>query len=402
MAFFVILFSRINRFCEKLADKVLRPLLLAFFACLYLLLFCHSAAGADRLQLPAIPSELASRSLLLDMTRTAEHLYAVGERGHIIYSADQGDTWQQAQVPVSVSLTAVNFADSEHGWAVGHDGVILATSDGGKQWTKQLDGFQLNQLVLEYYQQAQEKLARELEEAVSSGADVEALEEQLELLDIASEDALIAQEEGPTKPFLDVLFVDRQQGWAIGSYGLIFETRDGGQQWLPKMLSLDNPDGFHLNSILRTRRGELIIAGEAGMLFRSDDLGQSWQLLESPYDGSFYSLIEVQSSEALLVVGLRGRAFSSHDRGDQWQAVDSATRSTLSVSLQLKNGELILAGNSGAISVSDDGGQRFSHYVQPSRKSFTAAVETANGHLVFSGQGGITRVSREQLGEAAQ
>ena len=33
--------------------------------------------------------------------------------------------------PVSVTLTAVRFADATHGWAVGHGGVVLATADGG-------------------------------------------------------------------------------------------------------------------------------------------------------------------------------------------------------------------------------------------------------------------------------
>ncbi|MEH6625139.1 MAG: YCF48-related protein [Motiliproteus sp.] len=402
MAFFVTLFSRIVEFCEKPGNKAFRTFLVASIACLSLLPSAHSVAGTDRLQLPAIPSALASRSLLLDMTRTAERLYAVGERGHIIYSNDQGNSWQQASVPVSVSLTAIDFADADHGWAVGHDGVILASDDGGLHWSKQLDGLRVNQALVDLYQDARDKLSNQLQQAESNGADVEVLQEQLELLEIAYEDALIAQEEGPTKPFLDVLFVDKKVGWAIGAYGLIFETRDGGQQWLPKMLALDNPDGFHLNSMLRTQRGELLIAGEAGILFRSEDLGKSWQRLESPYDGSFYSLVEIQPAATLLVVGLRGRAFSSNDRGEHWQTVNSATRSTLSAAKQLSNGELILAGNGGAISVSGDGGEGFVHYIQPERRGFTALVETADGHLVLAGQGGITRLSRQQLGKSAQ
>ena len=54
-------------------------------------------------------------------------MFAVGERGHILHSADAGSTWSQSPVPASANLTAVYFADAKHGWAVGHVEVILRT-----------------------------------------------------------------------------------------------------------------------------------------------------------------------------------------------------------------------------------------------------------------------------------
>ncbi|MDO6748847.1 WD40/YVTN/BNR-like repeat-containing protein, partial [Gilvimarinus sp. 1_MG-2023] len=98
------------------------------------------AQWVDPLQTPAQTSAKAHTALLLDITQAGERLVAVGAFGHILYSDDQGASWQQAQVPVSVTLTAVSFADARHGWAVGHDGIILATEDGGLNWRKQLDG----------------------------------------------------------------------------------------------------------------------------------------------------------------------------------------------------------------------------------------------------------------------
>ena len=359
-----------------------------------------NADDVDRLQLPALPTTLAHRSLLLDLDRIDGRLFAVGERGHIIYSEDEGDSWLQAAVPVSSSLTAIHFIDSNTGWAVGHDGVVLKTDDGGNSWVKQLDGYEINTMVVAAYQQQMQQLQKQLEQLQSQGADTEELEIAIEDFEIVLDDALVAEEEGPTKPLLDLLFLNPQQGWVIGSYGLILETNDGGANWLPVMTKLDNPDGFHLNSILQTSQGDLLIAGEAGALFRSQDSGQSWQRLDSPYEGSYYALLETQPSRSLLVVGLRGRTFQSDDGGDSWQELDSATRSTLSAALQLDNGDLLLAGSSGALSVQPATGTSFINYIEPLRRGFSAVIEVRNGDLLLSGQGGITRVKRQQLEEA--
>ncbi|MCW8883657.1 MAG: YCF48-related protein [Motiliproteus sp.] len=372
--------------------------------CALVLFFGHIsnlfAADEDRLNLPALATKLAHRSLLLDLDRAGERLFAAGERGHIIYSEDQGSSWQQATVPVSSSLTAISFVDANTGWAVGHDGVVLKSSDGGGSWVKQLDGYQINRMVLAAYSQQMQQLRQQLEQLQDQEADTEELEITIEDLEIVLEDAQLAEKEGPTKPLLDLLFLDPMHGWVIGSYGLILETHDGGSNWLPVMTSLDNPDGFHLNTILRTSRGDLLIAGEGGVLFRSQDEGGSWQRLDSPYEGSYYAALETQPAGTLLVVGLRGRAFRSEDGGDSWLELDSATRSTLSAALQLDNGDLLLAGGSGSLSMQADSEGAFFNYVEPQRRGFTALLEASNGDLVLSGQGGITHVKRQQFEEA--
>ena len=68
-----------------------------------------SAAPADPLQLPAQPSLLAAKSPLFAITSAGPRLVAVGQRGHILISDDNGAQWQQVPVPVSIDLTAVHF-----------------------------------------------------------------------------------------------------------------------------------------------------------------------------------------------------------------------------------------------------------------------------------------------------
>ncbi|HIQ53146.1 MAG TPA: hypothetical protein EYH51_07785, partial [Pseudomonas pachastrellae] len=96
---------------------------------------------------PAIQSPLASHTLLIDAAVVGDRLVAVGSRGHIVYSDDQGKSWSQAEVPVRQLLTAVYFVDDKRGWAVGHDSLILNTTDGGATWAMQYRDPELDQPV---------------------------------------------------------------------------------------------------------------------------------------------------------------------------------------------------------------------------------------------------------------
>ncbi len=106
----------------------------------------------DVLDMPAAPSKLAAKSLLIGVALAGERIVGVGPHGHIVYSDDQGKSWVQAAVPVSSDLVAVHFPTRQKGWAVGHDGVVLHSSDSGATWSKQFDGHAAAQLMVNRYQ----------------------------------------------------------------------------------------------------------------------------------------------------------------------------------------------------------------------------------------------------------
>lgn len=65
------------------------------------------AAAADEY---STESAKASQSLLIDAAHAGKRLVVVGDRGHILFSDDQGKTWTQARVPTRQLLTAVFFS----------------------------------------------------------------------------------------------------------------------------------------------------------------------------------------------------------------------------------------------------------------------------------------------------
>ncbi|WP_211368004.1 WD40/YVTN/BNR-like repeat-containing protein [Pseudoxanthomonas sangjuensis] len=330
-------------------------------------------AGSDPLDRPARISPLAPRALVTGIASAGERLVAVGQRGHVLVSADSGATWAQSEVPVSSDLTAVQFVDARVGHAVGHDGVVLRSEDGGQSWKRVLDGRQANRLLVDYMQ---ERVAADPSDANQA------------LLDEAKRNAGL----GPDKPFLDVWFDSPDEGFVVGAYNLIFHTADGGRSWQPWFDRTDNPRLFNLYAI-RPVGETLVIAGEGGLLLRLSAEQQRFVALPSPYEGSWFGLVATQDN--LLAFGMRGNAWLSTDRGDTWQQVDSGLHASITTGVRTEDGEVWLADQSGAVARSTDGGHGF--HAQPLAAALPAAALALQGQaIVLGGPRGLQRFDREK------
>ncbi len=313
----------------------------------------EEAAGTDVEYSEIAP--LATRSLLLDAAPAGARMVVVGERGHVLLSDDQGETWRQARVPTRATLTSVYFHDAKLGWAVGHDEVILLSDDGGENWTRT--------------HAAPEK----------------------------------------EQPLLDVRFKDAEAGFAFGAYGTILASRDGGRSWMPhafdpkplvpqtKPAAQSADDEFidesaandmHLNAVARAADGKLYLAAESGHLLRSDDDGASWLELPSPYEGSFFGVLPLDGA-TVLAFGLRGHLFRSEDAGMTWRQIETSTHAMLTNGLRLDQQTVVITALAGTLLVSRDGGSTFNLEQQADRKGIAAALPAGNGRLLTVGEGGI-------------
>jgi len=279
----------------------------------------------------SLQAPLAVRSLTLDAAAADGLLVAVGERGHILISNDQGESWQQAEVPTRSTLTGVYFHDRNLGWAVGHDSVILRTTDGGATW---------------------ERVHWDPEEE---------------------------------SPLLDVWFSDADNGFAIGAYASFYATSDGGTTWSFQPISEDD---FHLHHLTRSASGRLYLAAEAGMVYRSDDEGETWVELPSPYTGSFFATLPLED-DALLLFGLQGHLFRSEDAGETWTELESGTTAMLTDSVRLADGTILITGLGGVVLVSSDGGHTFERFQQPDRRGISAVVVADDARLFMVGEFGV-------------
>jgi photosystem II stability/assembly factor-like uncharacterized protein len=288
----------------------------------------------------SVEAPLASRSLLLDGIFVDGLAVAVGERGHVLVSQDQGRSWRQLEVPTRATLTGVHFHDKQLGWVVGHDATILRTLDGGATWDRV------------YY------------------------------------------DPGEESPLFDVWFRDAENGFAVGAYGLFLVTSDGGATWTRQTVEEDEYSDFHLHHIASTKSGRLFMAAEAGTIYRSDDAGRTWLSLPSPYAGSFFGTL-LLDDDALLLFGLRGHLFRSEDAGETWQEVETGSVALLNRGLRTSSGKLIVVGHEGTLLISDDGGRSFTLREQPDRQALATLIEADDGGLILVGEFGVNRLAED-------
>ena len=322
----------------------------------------------------SLSKQTMSRLLLTDGARIGNRVVAVGDRGYIVYSDNNGESWQRARTPPNTPLlTAVYFLDGNTGWAVGHDSVILTSTDKGESWTK----------------------------AFSAADD--------------------------QKPLMDIIFVDANNGFAVGAYGAFYATTDAGKTWVSRKLfettkavtskqepkkgkyeskgaakpgdELDdkaaakgNDDDKHINAIAKLGDNKLFVAGEAGMLAKSDDGGKTWVKIASPYKGSFFGAIQAQDG-AVLIYGLRGKIYRSTDATlNNWRLIENKTVASLMGATRLPDGALVLAGLSGTVLVSRDNGESFTSLPSGSTKALSAPLLGAPNAVLLIGEAGVRDV----------
>jgi photosystem II stability/assembly factor-like uncharacterized protein len=285
---------------------------------------------------------LAARSLLLDAQAMGNTVIAVGASGHILRSTDGGATWELVKLPSQArlngipTLTGIHFPDAQHGWIVGHDAIILQSEDGGRTWTKP---------------------------NLYKGEDLQV-------------------------SFLDVRFLDAQTGFAVGAYGQFLATADGGHTWASRRIIEED---YFFNRLSIGPTGTLYIAGEHGTLLRSTDRGVSWMPIHAPYDGSFYGILPL-GPKLLLAYGLRGRIYRSEDDGDSWQLVPNEQRVLLATAVRLRDGTIVVAGQARSFLVSRDNGASFTAWSPGLTTGVAELAEAPDGRLLAFGEEGVTHL----------
>lgn len=327
-----------------------------------------AAALAAPLERPALRLRDPRRAAMLGLAQAGPRIVAVGERGTVLLSDDAGQSWRQAaSVPVSATLTAVQFASERVGWAVGHYGVVLRSDDGGEHWTRQLEGSAAAQLMLADAKAAgNARAVAEAERAVQEGTD---------------------------KPLLALQFANDSDGIVAGAFNLLLQTKDGGKSWASIASRLDNPKSAHLYALYRSG-AELLVAGEQGLLAHSGDGGGSFERVQTPYKGSFFCVAR-EAGGSWLVAGLRGTALRSRDGGRNWTAlaVPAPVSLTALALAPAAGGETWLANQAGQVLAAAAGADRLELVVQTSAQQPSDLLRLGPDALLVAGWNGITRVA---------
>lgn len=318
---------------------------------------------------PAIPVKNPSGVLLISVVRAGSRLVAAGEHGVIVYSDNNGQTWRQASVPVSVSITTLAFVTPSIGWAAGDYGLILHTIDGGATWTKQLMGNQVNQLMMA-------EAAEDLQHAPNDSAAQTALRR-----------ANIFMAAGPDKPLLTILPFDSRNLMVFGAYRMCVSSSNGGESWSDCSLDVQDSLSHNLYDAIDVN-STIYIAGEVGIVFRSDDGGKTFQLVGSPAQNTLLGILST-SDAALVTFGIAGQAYRSIDKGKTWTQVNISATANLTSGILLRSGVILLVCENGDLFLSHDDGLNFKKFSENQGMGLFDVTQAADGSVVFVGSGGV-------------
>ena len=193
-------------------------------------------------------------------------------------------------------------------------------------------------------------------------------------------------------PLFGVYFRNARQGWATGLWSLLLATDDGGATWRaikPPAEHGADRTGLNFNAIFPAGASSLLIPAEQGKVVLSTDEGGTWKVIDTGYTGSFWSGLALHDG-AILVGGLRGSIYRSSDGGLSWRRVPSEGRSSVTGFTQLADGSIAASALDGVMLRSTDDGLSFTATQRPDREELTSVISGDGRTLVFMSADGPT------------
>ncbi len=325
--------------------------------------------------------------------------------GGIYHTVDGGNTWTQVQ-GASGRFHSVWFEDSSTGYAVGDGSALLATDDGGATWTQRplagaaganLSSIRCSGLVCLIATENGSHLLRTTDGGLTAtdvspstlplfaaafASPTQAVAAGQAGVTVTSGDAGVTFSHVPPSggripgPFLQLRAASARVAFAAGRAGTLARTSDGGQTWtdvgVPTTgdvidVSFPFPDtGYALDS--------------NGSLFRSNNGGASWSLLDTGTQARPASVLALDVNRVLLI-GPRG-VRRSHTGGNAFAAVPGRIRHA-----SLQHGDVargaVFAYGPHALYVSTNGGVSWKAVKRPTRKSLRK-VDFVTGRAGFA------------------
>ncbi len=269
--------------------------------CWTIILVTGGTAGAQGWQTVPIP---ASEQLTAVFFVDSDTGYVAGSQGKIYRTFDQGQTWESFPISPGITVEDLYFHNSDTGFACGRRGTIFATYDAGYNW-----------------------INKSLSDTLPWFFDIEMFDRDNGLI--------IGATREPDKPMngISLRTTDGGISWSkmppIGmglseiatipgkaalftSFGRINESRDNGKTWTTRVTHNGSPA-----RTLSIKGSTGLIAGPNGMIHYSKDTGNTWYVVEQPYDKVFIASVLV-SDQIGYLGGVNTPIMKTEDGGRTW------------------------------------------------------------------------------------
>ncbi len=325
------------------------------------------------------PPALADAALRAVQMVDAHEGWAVGDDGLILHTIDGGKSWERQASGTQGSLRGLHFADPFHGFIVGREegnfgldswGILLYTNDGGVKWNRIAYRETPGLFGIQFVDADHGFLLAEGSASQPSGL--------YQTGDGGQSWSMVQGEHRPA--VLAAAFRDPQHGLLGGPHGLSLMNR--GQLMPHTEPMLANRGVRAMKQIGST----IILAGERGLLLRSDNGGVSWhQALQNLSDSTarswdFHAL--AMHGDRVWVAGRPGSVIlHSWDAGKTWQVQPTGQTMPLHAIQFIDDQKGWAVGALGTVLATTDGGRTWNVQRRGGHR-MAAMVVSANGqHL---------------------
>ena len=157
---------------------------------------------------------------------------------------------------------------------------------------------------------------------------------------------------GPTSNQLSSLyFADSTTGWAVGEYGTVVKTQDGGESWRLIEIPWQNT----LADVHFPTPAAGFIVGENGLILKSVDGGESWTKKEIRFTNNLRRVLFRDSRQG-WAIGEKGLILHSGDGGESWQQQVSNSSAELKGIALVDDSTLCVTGKNKTLLLTHDRG----------------------------------------------
>ncbi len=232
--------------------------------------------------------------------------YICAYTGEILKTVDGGETWISLSEGYHETIFSVAFTDKQTGWAISQN-LLLHTTDGDEHWNKydSISIFGGRKVVFadENHGWLLNNYGYELYKTVDGG-------EHWTLLG------------GIDGLGYDLYFSDTLNGWFINHDNKLYGTHDGGATWTKAVLL----EYLDVKDVVAENDNVWIVCENGNNynaeLYRSTDNGITWR--KQYGDFGIFNVMRIRRTDdgTMFILGENSKIFKSNDDGDDWELIN--------------------------------------------------------------------------------
>lgn len=290
---------------------------------------CEAPLNLDQVKAEG-EQDLRRYDMLQAAAHSGEQVMVVSSVGAIIISKDNGENWQRHELSGRPALIDITACPSGDFFALDSERRVWRQSDAGEWTSSAIDTMEAT-LSIHCAPNGRLWVSASFSTLYWAEGNMEQWNEFSLYEDLQ---------------FTTVRFIDEQNGFALGEFGTVMASTDGGDNWEPREFI---PNEFYPMAVDFLDASTGWAGGLDGVIWQTTDGGQNWERQKSVTSAPIYN---VHASEhGVFAVGGSAKLVEMVD--GQWKTFEGAPEvlAFMRGVDTLDNGSLLVAGGGGTLAV---------------------------------------------------